>query len=141
MTIQWSTALRNARLSAIPNTVGASAILRLYSGSLPANCATALGGGNLNLAEFDLAATWESAPSNGVMALANTPITTTGNSAAGSGTTATFYRIYASDGVTCHEQGAVSEPGGGGDVLLDNVNIANGQQVQITALTKTEPGA
>lgn len=136
MTIQWSTAVRNARLNAIPSAVGPSAILRLYSGAEPSSCTAALSGNTL-LVEFDLAANWAAAASSGSMSLAYLPLSAI---AVGAGN-ASFYRMFASDGVTCHEQGSVTQTGGGGDMILDNVNLAVGQNVQITAFSKTEPGA
>lgn len=41
MTVQFSVAVRNARLDAIETTVGTSAILKIRSGAAPADCATA----------------------------------------------------------------------------------------------------
>ena len=41
MPVQLSTAVRNARLDAIETAIGASAILRIRSGAVPANCAAA----------------------------------------------------------------------------------------------------
>lgn len=55
--------------------------------------------------------------------------------------TAGHFRIYASDGSTCHMQGTVTATGGGGDLTLDNVSIAAGQSVTITSFTLTEANA
>lgn len=140
MAIQWSTTVRNARLNAIPAAIGSAAIIRLFGGSLPASCAVAITSQPL-LVEFDLASTWMTSPTTGSIALSNTPLSATGASTAGTGINATFYRIYSSDGVTCHEQGTVTGPTGSGDMILDNVNIANGQNVTISSFSKTEPGA
>ena len=41
MAIQYSVAVNNARLDAIESTTGTAPILRIFSGSQPANCATA----------------------------------------------------------------------------------------------------
>jgi hypothetical protein len=41
MAVQLSTAVRNARLDVIESTIGTSAVLRIRSGSVPANCAAA----------------------------------------------------------------------------------------------------
>ena len=51
--------------------------------------------------------------------------------------TAGHFRIYASDGTTVHMQGTVTITGSGGDMTLDNTNIAAGQQVTITGFTLT----
>ena len=55
--------------------------------------------------------------------------------------TAGHYRLYASDGVTCHEQGDITATGGGGALTLVTVSITAGQPVIITAWSKTAPGA
>jgi len=41
MTIQLSTAVRNARLDSFESTTGTSAVLKMFTGSPPANCGTA----------------------------------------------------------------------------------------------------
>lgn len=51
------------------------------------------------------------------------------------------YRLYAADGVTCHEQGSVTATGGGGDLELDEVEIAVGQAVSIARFTRTAGNA
>src|SRR5262249_40218530 len=109
MTVQWSTTLRNALLDQWGTSIGASAILRIYTGSQPANCAASPSG--TLLAEFDFASTWTSAASGGSKSISGTPLTTTGLAAGNAG----HYRIYASDGATCHEQGSITATGGGGD--------------------------
>lgn len=135
MAIQFSVAVRNARLDAWETAIGTSAVIRIRTGAQPANCAAADSG--TVLASFSLGANWASDASGGSKALASVPLTTTG-SAAG---TAAHYRVYASDGTTCHEQGSVTATGGGGDVTVDNTSIASGQTVNITSWTKTEPHA
>ena len=139
MTVQWSTTLRNALLDQWQTTIGTSAKIEIFSGSMPANVAAATTG--TKLAEFDLASNWASAASAGSKSLSSLPLSTTGQSGAGSGTNAGYYRIFASDGTTCHEQGTITITGGGGDLTLDNVSIASGQTVNITAFSKTAPGA
>jgi hypothetical protein len=51
--------------------------------------------------------------------------------------TAGHFRLYASDGTTCHGQGTVTATGGGGDLTLDSLSITSGQAVTITAFTLT----
>lgn len=41
MTIQFSVAVRNAKLDAIEVAIGTSAILKIRTGAVPANCAAA----------------------------------------------------------------------------------------------------
>lgn len=132
MTLTVSDAVRSARLDAIATTWGASPLFRIYSGTPPADESTALSGNTL-LAVVTLT---PAAASAGAKNMLGTTQTTTG-AAAG---TATFYRVYNSGGTTCHEQGTVTATGGGGDATIDNVSIAAGQTVNVTAFTKTEPG-
>lgn len=134
MTVQWSTTLRNALLDQFESTIGTSAKVMVYTGSQPANCAASEAG--TLLVEFDLGVDWMAAASSGSKALNSTPVSAT---ASGTGT-AGHYRIHASDGTTCHEQGSVTLTAGGGDMTIDNTSIVSGQTVQITAYTKTAPG-
>lgn len=138
MAVQLSVAVRNARGDALETTVGASPKLRLYSGVPPANCA-AVRTGTL-VAELTLPVDWLSAAASGVKSLAGT-WSGSGAAAAGAGTAVGHYAIMESTGTTCHEQGTVTATGGGGDLTLDNVNIANAQAVNITSFSHTEPNA
>lgn len=137
MTVQWSTTLRNALLDQWEATISTSAVVKIFTGSPPADCGTADSG--TMLVEFDLASDWAAAASSGSKSLSSTPISAT--AAAGSPSTAGYYRIYASDGSTCHEQGTITATGGGGDMTIDNTSISSGQTVKITSWTKTAPGA
>jgi len=139
MSIQLSAAIRNSQLDAIESNAGTAAILRLYSGSVPANVAASIGAATL-LAEGTLPSDWMAAASGGTKAKSGT-WTLTGQSGAGSGTAATFFRIWASDGTTDHIQGTVSASGGGGDMTLDNNSIANAQTVTVSTFTLTAGGA
>ncbi len=134
MAVQFSVASRNARLQAHETAVGASPILRLVAGAVPASCAAADPGAVL--ASLTLPADWQGAPSAGASALAGTWSGT--GAAAG---TIGHYRIYASDGVTCHEQGTCTATGGGGDMTFDNLSIAVNQPVTITGHTLTDGNA
>lgn len=122
-------------LNAIEATIGTSAVIKIRSGSPPSACSDSDAGDEL--AEFELASDWAAAASGGSKALNDTPLSVT---ASGTGT-AGHYRIYASDGTTCHEQGTVTVTGGGGDMTVDNTSINAGQTVRISAMTKTAPGA
>lgn len=128
MTIQYSTALRNAQLDQIETVAGASARLHLYSGALPANCAAAANGSLLvNMA---LPADYMDAAAAGAKAKAGT-WSGAGLAAAGSGTNIGYFRIMDSTGTTCHMQGTVTITGGGGDMTIDNVNVAQNQVVTV----------
>jgi len=135
MALQFSVAVRNARLDTIESTISTSAVLRILSGSAPANCATADSG--TVLVEMSLPSDYLAAASSGAKSMSGAWEDTSAN---GTGT-AGYFRIYASNGTTCHIQGTVTATGGGGDMTLDNVSIASSQSVTITSFTLTEGGA
>lgn len=136
MTIQLSTAVRNARLDAIETAIGASAVIKIRTGAAPANCGTADSG--TVLATINLAADWASAAASGAKSLSGLPVTDAAADATG---TAAHFRLYASDGATCHLQGTVTATGGGGDMTVDNTSFATGQEFNITGFTLTDGNA
>ena len=131
MTVQLSVAVRNAMLDAYETAIGTGAILKLRTGAQPANCAAADSG--TVVASITLASDWMSAASSGSKAFSSTPLTDA--SADNSGTLA-HYRLYASDGTTCHDQGTITATGGGGDMTVDNVSVTATQEIQITSWSK-----
>lgn len=133
MSVQLSTTVRNAKLDAIQTAIGTVPHLKFWTGSLPANTAAADAG--TALADFTLPSVWMAAASGGVKAKAGTWQV----NAAASGT-AVHYRIYDSSAV-CHLQGTVTLTGVGGDLTLDNTNIASGQQITVTSYSWTEGNA
>lgn len=136
MAIQFSVAVRNAMLDAIETTIGASAVLKIRSGSAPADCAAADSG--TVLATIALAADWAAAASGGTKAWSGVPVSDSSADATG---TAAHFRLYASDGTTCGEQGTVTATGGGGDITVDSTSFTAGQTFQITSWTWTAPNA
>lgn len=138
MGLQLSETVRNARLDAVETAVGAAPILRIYdlTAGAPANCAAAITA--TLLVEMTLPSDWMAAASGGTKAKSGTWEDASAN---GTGT-ADFWRIYASDGTTCHAQGTVTATGGGGDLTLANTSITSGQgPVTITGFTLTEANA
>lgn len=133
MALQFSTVLRNNMLDQIEATSGTSSKIQIYSGTVPASCATAPSG--TLLVEYALASDWAAAATSGSKTLNNLPLTANAVAAG----TAGYFRIVDSAGTTCHMQGTVGQ--GTGDLSLDNTNIASGQSVQITSWTITAPGA
>lgn len=133
MTIQLSTAVRNARADALESTIGTSPTLEIRSGAQPADCATTDSG--TLLASLALPSDWLAAASSGQKTLLGTwqDLTADGTGTAG------HFRIKQS--TTCHMQGSVTATGGGGDMTLDNTSIATGQPVTITSFTTTEANA
>lgn len=122
-------------LDAWETAIGPSAKLRFYTGAQPANCAAAEAG--TLLAEDAMASDWAAAASAGAKVFNNLSLVTTGLAAGTIG----HYRIYDSTGATCHEQGAVTITGSGGDLTVDNPSIAIGQTINVNGFTKTAPGA
>jgi hypothetical protein len=135
MAFQFSTTARNAALDAIETAIGASAVLKIRSGSAPAGCGTADSG--TVLATLNLPSDWLAAASGGSKSKSGTWEDTSADAAG----TAGHFRIYATDGTTCHMQGTITATGGGGDMTLDNTSIASGQQVTITSFTISAGGA
>jgi hypothetical protein len=135
MAIKLSTTVRNARLDTIESTIGTSPVLKLRTGSAPANCAAADSG--TVVATMTLPSDWMAAASSGAKALSGTWQDTSADNA---GTVAHF-RIYDSGGSTCHIQGTVTITGSGGDMTLDNDVVAAAQQITITSFTLTDGNA
>jgi hypothetical protein len=130
MTLQLSVAVRNAMLDAIETAIGVSAVLKLKTGAPPANAAAADSG--TVVATIALASDWMAAASAGSKAFSSTPLT---DSSADNAGTLAHYRVYASDGTTCHMQGTITATGGGGDMTVDNTSVTAGQSVSVTSWT------
>lgn len=99
MAIQYSVEVRNAQLDTFESTVGASAKLRIYSGSAPANTAAAATG--TMLCEITLPADYMNAAATGSKTLLGT-WSGTGDAGAGAGTAAGYFRIWNSGVTTAH---------------------------------------
>lgn len=132
MAIQHSVTLRNNRIGQIETTLGVSPLLRLYSGSPPADCATTASG--TLIATLTLPSDFLGAASAGSVSKAGT---WTGTASAAA--TAGYYRMLDSGGTTTHEQGTVGL--GSGDLSLDNNVISNGQTITISTWVRTEGNA
>jgi len=135
MAFQFSTTARNAALDAIETAIGTSAVLKIRTGTVPADCGTADAGSVL--ATLTLPSDWLAAASGGSKSKSGT----WEDASADATGTAGHFRIYASDGTTVHMQGTITATGGGGDMTLDNTSIASGQQVTITSFTLSAGGA
>lgn len=131
MALQYSVAVRNARLDAVETAIGTSAILKIFDGTKPSDCATADAG--TVLATLSLPSDWMAAASSGTKAKAGT----WQDSSADATGTAQYFRIYDSTGTTCHIQGSVTLTGGGGQMTVDNTSFATGQSFTVTAFTLT----
>lgn len=135
MAIQLSTAVRNARLDAIETAIGTSAILRIRTGSVPANCAAADSG--TVVATLNLPSNWMSDAASGSKSLTGT----WQDASADATGTAAHFRLYDSTGTTCHLQGTVTLTAGGGDMTVDSTSFTAGQQFTVTSFTLTDANA
>ena len=133
MALQYSVTVRNAKLDAVETAIGASAVLKIRSGSAPANCAAADQG--TVLATISLPSDWMDAATGGTKSKAGT---WTDASADDTGT-AGHFRLYASDGTTCHAQGTVGTSGT--DMIVDSTSFTSGQSFTVTAFTLTAGNA
>jgi hypothetical protein len=134
MALKLSVAARNAILDTITTSVGSAGLCRIYSGTRPASVATALAGNTL-LAELTLGSPLAPSASSGVLTLN----AITQDSAADATGTASFFRIFRSDGTTAVIDGDVAVSGS--DMNMNTVSIVTGGPVQITSFTITAPGA
>lgn len=126
MAIQFSTAVRNARLDAIETAIGTSPVLKILTGV-----------GGTVLATLTLPSDWMAAASSGSKAKSGTWEDT---SADATGTAARF-ELFASDGTTLHINGTVTATGGGGDMTVANTSFATGQSFTVTQFTLTDGNA
>ena len=135
MALQYSVAVRNAGLDARETAIGTAPVLRLRSGAPPANCAAARTG--TVLATLNLPSDWMAAASAGVKAMSGT----WQDLSADAGGTIGHFEIMDNGVATCHMQGTVTATGGGGDMTVDNVVVAVGQQVNVTSFSLTAGNA
>jgi hypothetical protein len=127
--------LRNAILDAITTDVSTNGYLRIYSGTRPANVGTALSGNTL-LAELRTnASAYAAAASGGVLTLN----AITADSSADATGTATFARVFKSDGTTAVYDCSVGTSGT--DIVFNTVSFVSGANVSISSYTITEGNA
>jgi hypothetical protein len=127
MALQYSIAVNNARLDSVESTTGATAVLKIRTGAVPANCAAADTG--TVLATLTLPADWMAAAAAASKAKSGT----WQDASADATGTAAHFRIYESTGVTCHIQGTYGVSGT--DMIGDSVSFTAGQSFTITAFT------
>jgi hypothetical protein len=138
MTLQYGTLVRNAKLDAVENTIGVTPIIELRTGAQPANCQTADAG--TLLCQAALPSDWM----NNAAAGSKTKLGTWQFSGLAGipGSVIGHFRIYdAQSPSTCHIQGTVTATGGGGDMTVDNVNIAAAQVVTVNTFTLNDNNA
>ena len=127
MALQFDSGVRNAILNAIETNIGTAPTLKIFTGSVPANCAAADSG--TTLATLTLPSDWLAAASSGSKAKSGT---WQDASADNSGTPGHF-RIYS--GATCKMQGTCSAGGGGGDMTVTPNTVTAGFSFTINSFT------
>lgn len=133
MSLGFAVGLRNSRLDQLTAFYGASALLRIYSGTRPAT-GGALSGNTL-LAQLTLGAVLAAAASSGTLTLNSI---SPQNSAAATGQ-ATWFRIVKADGTTfCTDGGASTVAQGTGELRLDDTNIIQGGTVAVSSGVVTD---
>lgn len=132
MTLQTSVALENARLDVIETSLGTFPLIELRSGSPPATPETADSG--TLLAVIEPGSDWLAAAAARAKAINGT---WPGFGVAGG--TIGHFRLKGGPGspATCQMQGTVTATGGGGDMTVDNVVVAEGQVVTMQTFTLT----
>lgn len=127
--MQYSVTLRNNQLDQIEATPGVSPLLRMYSGAAPVDCATVASG--TLIAEMVLPSDWMNAAAAGTKTKLGTWSDVSANAAGILG----YFRIYDSTGTTCHVQGTITITGGGGDMIVDNTNVALAQSITVSTFS------
>ena len=125
MTLEYSNATRHAQNEGLITYAGSNALFNLYSGSQPANANTAITSQVL-LVSMPISGVFGT-DVNGTLTLS----AVTETNAVGSGT-ASFFRIFKADNSVIMD-GSVGLSAA--DLILNTVDIAAGQSVDITAGT------
>ncbi len=125
----------DAAAAAVDAGSGANGKLVIYSGSVPAQCDTALGA-QVALVTFNLPK-----PAYGAAAEVGDSAVATANAisvaTAAAGGTATFYRIFDTDGKAVI-QGDVTDTNGTGSLKISTTAIVQGIDVTVVSLTLTK---
>jgi hypothetical protein len=124
--LKYSNGTRDAQQQGLIVYAGTGALIKIYSGTQPANANTAISSQTM-LASLPVSGSFGT-DSNGTITLS----AVTAATAVATGT-ASFFRIFKSDGTTVVMDGSVGTSGT--DMILDNTSIATGQTVSITSGT------
>jgi hypothetical protein len=124
--LQYSNGTRDAQQQGLITYAGTGSLIKLYTGTQPANANTALSGNTL-LVTLTIAGAFGT-DSNGTLTFS----TVTNGTAVASGT-ATFFRIYKSDGTTVVLDGSVGTSSA--DLVLNTTTVATNDTVAISSGT------
>lgn len=128
--LNYSDAVRNAKMDAITTYAGNAALLRIYDGTQPTDADTAIGAQVL-LAELTCGSPLASGASNGVLTLGSI----TQDSSANATGTAAWFRLVKADGTTVVMDGTVGTSGS--DLNLTSTSITSGVAVSVTSFVIT----
>ena len=133
MAIQYSTTHRTNAMTQLATDIGASAVIKVWSGTAPANCGTADTG--TLLVTFAGNAGGFGSASGGVLTASAVASATAGNSG-----TVGYFRIYptAATSTNAVVQGTVGTSGT--DMIVTSASITSGQTCNFTSLTVTAFG-
>src|SRR5690349_229968 len=135
MAMKLTTTAADAMLNALTALCN-SGFLRIYSGTEPTTANTALSGNTL-LAELTLSATAFGAPAASGSDRVATANAITADSSADASGTASFFRLFQSNGTTVVYQGTAGTSGQ--QLNLNATDIIAGGNVSISSLTITQP--
>jgi len=133
MTIQYSVAVRNARLNAIETEIGTTPLIEIRTGAPPADCATAATGNVL--VQQALPSDWLAAAASGAKAIGSGPwaltaLTNIATSNAG------YFRIHRTGSPSvCDMQGTITATGGGACVPDGLIALKARQEMFATPTT------
>lgn len=134
MAISFSSATaRVDRATSLNTTIGATAKLSLYSGTVPTDANSALSGNTLLVTLVGSATFGVVANASGVVTLTANAISTVNAVATG---TATFGRLFKTDGSTLVLQFTVGTSGT--DLVLNSAALTSGGPVSVTSFILTE---
>jgi hypothetical protein len=121
-----------AMMDALTTYAGNSGKLRIYNGTVPTNVDTALSG-NTQLAELTMNATSFPASTDPGTTARLTANAITSDSSADATGTASFWRLYKSDGTTQVLQGNAGTSAA--ELILNTTSITLGSTVSVTSFT------
>ena len=124
--LQYSNGTRDAQQQGLITYAGSNAIIRIYSGTQPANANTAISTQTL-LVSLNISGAFGT-DSNGTLTFS-----TINNGTAVASGTASFFRIVKSDGTTVIMDGSIGTSSA--DLVLNTTTIATNDTVAITSGT------
>jgi len=124
--LQYSNGTRDAQQQGLITYAGTGALIKLYTGTQPANANTALSSNTL-LVTLTISGAFGT-DSNGTLTF-----NTVSNGTAVAAGTATFFRIYKSDGTTVVMDGSVGTSSA--DLVLNTTTVAINDTVAISSGT------